>query len=346
METIPQYRTAIVGCGPRAAAHAVAYRDVTAGSLVACCDVNEERLRQFGDRFGIQQRFTDIGAMLRAVQPDLVDVVTAPTVRWPVIEAILPHRPRAILLEKPLASRPSEGYRILNECQRAGVALCLNHQLRHHAPFQRLRDAVQSGELGAIEWARASCRGNLLEQGTHLFDMVSFVFDDAPADWIFAQAEGVGGFGTAHSSPSYAAGVLCLASGTHVSFECGEPAPTWRSEPNYWLNKGIEVVGTKGRAGSSTNRGWWIHAAAGLQGESASYGEEDDRAQARLTQSLLEALDAPAKIAEHLNSPARSQISFDLVMAAERSALLRARVPVAGERVTDDEIEALRAALA
>ncbi|HEX6971489.1 MAG TPA: Gfo/Idh/MocA family oxidoreductase [Limnochordia bacterium] len=345
VDTIASHPTAIVGCGPRAAAHAAAYRHVTAGTLAACCDIDEERLHRFGDRFGIERRYTDVTAMLSEVQPHLVHLVTSPTVRWSVIEPILATRPPALLVEKPLANRPSEGYRILDACRSAGTLLFVNHQLRHHRPFIALHDAIRSGKLGRIEWVRASCRGNLLEQGTHLFDLISALFDDAGAEWIFAQAEGAAGYEGPHSAPAYTVGAIRLAGGVHVGFECGALAPTWRNEPNFWLNKGIEVVGTEGRAGSSTNHGWWVQTKSGLQAESVPYDQEDDRAQGALIQSILTALDEPERVADHPNNAERSQISFDWVMAAQRSALRRQRVPLGLERVADQEIEALKAAL-
>lgn len=340
-----ELKTAILGCGPRAVAHATAYKGVKTGSLVACCDLNQERLSSFSNRFGLQP-FMDLGQMMETVKPDLLHIVTAPSVRWPVVEIALRYRPKAILLEKPLAPRPGEGYRILNACKAAGTHLFVNHQLRHHEPFQRLRAVVQSGELGPIERVVASCRGNLLEQGTHLFDLVSFVLDDVPAEWVFAQAEGVQAYQTAHSAPAYSVGVVCFTGGIHVAFECGATAPTWRQESNFWLNKGLEVIGVNGRAGASTNHGWWAQTASGYQAESVPYGEEDERAQGRLTETILASLaESPDAVAAHYNSPARSQISFDIVMAAQRSALRRAKVMLGEGPVEDSEIESLRAAL-
>ena len=337
-------RTAILGCGPRAADHAAAYRSLVAGGrLVACCDMDAQRLEAFAAKFGIEQRFGDLAQMLRAVRPDLLHVVAAPPFRPALLEVILGERPPAVLVEKPLARRPEEGAAWIEGCQRAGVALFVNHQLRYHRPFQRVRQLVESGSLGRLEFGRGSCRGNLLEQGTHLFDMVSYFLGDGPVEWIFAQAEGAEGYASAHSAPSYAAGAALFPGGVHVGFECGAPAGTWREEPVYWWNKGVELVGTRGRVGASTHHGWWAQTeAGGLEGEVVPYPEEDLRAQARLTETILAALDDPER---HQAHAATARLSFDLAMAAQRAALLRRRVDPR-EPVADREIEALRAALA
>src|SRR5262245_56524610 len=139
------FRAAIVGCGPRAVGHALAYQHVPSGRMEACCDLDEHRLGEFCDRFDVAVRHADLATMLEAVQPDLVHVVTAPWVRWSVIETILRHPPRGILVEKPLSNRPAEGYRILEACARAGVPLFVNHQLRHHASWRHVRALLTEG---------------------------------------------------------------------------------------------------------------------------------------------------------------------------------------------------------
>jgi predicted dehydrogenase len=341
---VAELRAAIVGCGPRAEAHAEAYAaGVRSGRLVACCDVDAARRERFAARFGIREAFADLSAMLEQVRPDLLHVVTSPRFRPAVLEAVRRGRPRAVLVEKPLARTPGEAREWVEGLAALGIPLFVNHQLRFHGPFARVRALLQEGAIGELAFGRASCRGNLLEQGTHLFDLLSFCFDDVPAAWVFAQAEGAEGFAGDHPAPAYAAGVVVFPGDVHVAFECGAPAGTWRREPNYWLNKGLEFVGTRGRVGASTNHGWWLETWDGRrEGEEVPYGEEDLRAEARLIESVLTSLDRPEA------HPSRAEIacrSFDLVMAVQRSALHRRRVDPR-QATQDAELAALREALA
>ena len=46
------YKTAFLGCGGRARAHADAYRFVKRGKIGAICDMNEELLNSFGTTLG------------------------------------------------------------------------------------------------------------------------------------------------------------------------------------------------------------------------------------------------------------------------------------------------------
>jgi len=75
-----KYRSVIIGCGGRAAMHALAYQHVQRAEVVACCDLVAERREQFAQRFGLRP-YADAADMISQERPDLVHVVTPPTVR-------------------------------------------------------------------------------------------------------------------------------------------------------------------------------------------------------------------------------------------------------------------------
>ena len=75
------YKTAFLGCGGRARAHASAYRFVKRGKIGAICDMNEELLNKFGDDFDVSSRYTDLDEMLEKEKPDVLHIVTAPVLR-------------------------------------------------------------------------------------------------------------------------------------------------------------------------------------------------------------------------------------------------------------------------
>lgn len=336
------YRAAILGCGPRAVGHAEAYPHVTLGRLVAACDVDQARLNAYCDRFQIEGRFNDLGEMLAAVHPDLLHVVTTPE-RDEIIARAVQAPLRALLVEKPLSCRPSAGYAILESCRRAGIPLFVNHQLRHHEPFQRVRAAILGGEIGELVTLRGSSKGRLMEQGTHLLDLLSFVQDDAPARSILAQAEGAASYRTGHAGPENVLIALRWRNDVPVILESGPASATWRGETNFWLNKAVEATGTRGTVGASTNHGWWLVNERGSFGEERAYEPEDLLAQARLTQGIFRTFAEPEY--RHPNRPEVSSVAFDLVQAAIQSALERRRIALPAPPVPDTVFDALRAAL-
>jgi predicted dehydrogenase len=332
-------RVALVGCGPRGTGHARAYGRVPSLSLVACCDVDQGRLDAFADQFQIPLRFTDLQEMLDHVRPHLVDIVTPPEVRRPLIEMSLPFRPKAILVEKPLGLRPEEGYQILDACRDAGVPLFVNHQLHFFEPLRRFRDLLREGVIGEVRFLRATTRWSLLEHGTHLFDLVDFLFEDELGfREILAQTVGAETDPSLPDSPFYTSGIIACDRDVHVYFECGPRAPQWPGSPSPWHQFGVEIVGTRGVAGCSLNRGWWCRSDTVQEDETYVHDEHDDNAEVRLLESLVEALPDPTG---HPNHADRSALSFDLVMAAQRASLWRSWVDIS-KRVSDVEIDLLR----
>ena len=101
-----------IGCGGRAQHHIAAMLASGAIDLVALCDMDEQRLHATGETFGIARRYRDMAEAIRAEQPELVDIVTPPTIRAAIVEPAIAAGAPALLIEKPLALTPSESRRL------------------------------------------------------------------------------------------------------------------------------------------------------------------------------------------------------------------------------------------
>src|SRR5687767_721541 len=86
MSRTRQLRIAQIGCGARAPAHIAAMQASGAIDLVAICDRHDEKLQAMGTQFGVNRRYRDLTAMIAAEAPDLVNIVTRPEIRLPIVE--------------------------------------------------------------------------------------------------------------------------------------------------------------------------------------------------------------------------------------------------------------------
>jgi predicted dehydrogenase len=215
--------------------------------------------------------------------------------------------------------------------------------MRFHRLIPGIRDRLDAGALGGIVLVRGSTRYNLLEQGTHLLDLVSaMVGDRVRLQSVFAQAGGRDGRERVAPGPAYAAGVATTDAGWRLYFECGANAVARPrldgEEPDPSSHLGIEVVCEGGVLGFSLNRGAWVSTPDGTTVEESVYWPTEYKAaQVRLLESLAAAI---AGGSDHPSGIERARWSFDAVMAAQRSALHRRWVDV-GELPTDAEIDAL-----
>ena len=345
-------RHALVGCGNRGIEHLQALTALPDAEIAACCDLDLTRLADAADRFEVTLRATRVEELAAAGALDLVHVATMPSVRWQVVKALVDLRPRAILIEKPLATLPSEAARMFAACRETGVGLFVNHQVPWHPAWPRVRRRLQAGTIGRITHVRASSKGSLFEQGSHVFDLLRYLLDDVAAlatdsnaaatPWLLAQATGERGRLPPHPGPAHAAGVLAVSDDWHIAFECGYRSPRWPGTDAYWLSLGIEIMGTQGILGCSINRGWWLHTPHESHREAHDYVEDDSGAQVAFLQSVIRSLDDPDA---HACGPAQARVSWHCILAAQRSALLGCPVDPR-DGATDQEIIDLRHRLA
>ena len=133
------YKSAFLGCGGRARGHAQAYQHVEGSEIVAICDVNEQLLNAFGDDFGISKRYTDLHQMLEQESPDLLHIVTAPTlrgtgqlIRHSLMQVASDHEVPAAIVEKPIAVAAEDWKQLAELCQNTKTKFCVNTQLNFH----------------------------------------------------------------------------------------------------------------------------------------------------------------------------------------------------------------------
>ena len=148
------YRAAILGCGPRAAAHMAAFDGLSEIQLVAACDLNRQRLDDAGAKFHIKHRYEQYEAMLEAQRPDIVHIVTPPAIREEPIELAARYGVRGILVEKPIALSPAQVARIKACVERSGIKIAVNMQRGYFDTCQQLRQVLRDGAIGKLEFVR------------------------------------------------------------------------------------------------------------------------------------------------------------------------------------------------
>jgi hypothetical protein len=71
-------------------------------------------------------------------------------------------------------------------CAAAGVRLTFSHQRRFGPHFAQARDLIAEGAIGTLQRLEMDCP-NLLDWGTHWFDMMLFYNQDLDPDWVLGQ---------------------------------------------------------------------------------------------------------------------------------------------------------------
>ncbi len=253
-EATGPFRAAVVGCGPRGLEHAQAMTRQEGTQLVAVADVSEPARREASESLGVAG-YPDIDALLADVSPEIVSIVTPPHVRLPLVErAAASPDVYGIAVEKPLALSMPEAEGMVSLCDRERVLLVVCHQLRFVPHFVALKEAIDQGAIGRVEFLRAACYGDLLDQGPHLLDAIRWLSGGPRVLWAMSQR----GDGALDRLPGHVADegwippwtshYLALEGGARAGLETGPLHQRGQDFVDDYLDKRISVVGSDGAA--------------------------------------------------------------------------------------------------
>ncbi|MBI2504402.1 MAG: Gfo/Idh/MocA family oxidoreductase [Candidatus Latescibacteria bacterium] len=209
---LPTYRAAIVGLTgiggarpatdpalpvyhPNPASHASAYHLHPRTELVGVCDLRQDALEAFRQRWQevwpAMRYYTDFGRMLEEQKPDLVSIATSDHTHAGLTVAAAQCGARAILCEKPIATTLADADRMIEATQSRGVLLSVEHTRRWDPLFLKVRQLIHSGELGPLRTMVVELftkRAMLFRNGTHLIDLFTF-FAGTDPQWVVAELE-------------------------------------------------------------------------------------------------------------------------------------------------------------
>ena len=289
------FKCAILGCGPRSKGHAEAYGHITRGRVVACCDLDPERLVAYGDAFGIPARYADLDEMLEVERPDVVHVVTPPTLRVGLMTRLAEAGVAGVIVEKPICIG-AEDYKTLRRLgETSRTKFAVNHQLRHHPRVLALLDHVRSGGVGEVRFSDASAMLPMSGQGIHVLDLL-FSFAGYPeVETVFGASSGYDDINGTHPSPRTAESLLTFRGGMRAALQAGAGAPMHDPTAPRWGHKRISVYGTHGFV-QWWMQGWEQSLADGtVETGSHAYADEDVLGQAGLTNAMFDWLEDDGK---------------------------------------------------
>ena len=179
-------RSAIIGCGQIAGGydeqagsdeairtHAKAYQLQPATELVAVADLDSRRAHEFSARWGDPAVFTDAAQMLATVGPDMVSICTPDNTHADLLELCLSYPSiKAVWCEKPLTTEVDRAEAIVSAYEQRGLVLAVNYQRRWDAEMQRIKRALQRGELGNIQKVVVYYTKGICHNGSHAVDLL------------------------------------------------------------------------------------------------------------------------------------------------------------------------------
>ena len=187
------YKVGIIGCGrmsstiedevqgPRRGglvlpySHAAGYKMVAATEMVAACDVVEEKLTAFQQRWEVPRGYADFRELIEVEKPDILSIATRPEQHAEAMIYGAENGVKGMYAEKPLCCTLEEADAIGEAFEKNGVFLEFGPMRRNWAVFRQARQLAASGELGPLR-SVLGFSGNSI--GGHFLDTLLYLLGD------------------------------------------------------------------------------------------------------------------------------------------------------------------------
>lgn len=182
----------IIGVGNIAGEHIQAYLNNPEVELYAFCDINADRLKEKGEKYGVTHLYTDFNEMVKLPELDAVSVCTWNNAHAPATIAAL-KAGKHVLCEKPMAMNAALAEEMKKTAEENGKLLMIGFVRRHGNDAKMMKSFIDADYFGEFYYAKAtylrrhgnpggwfadvtrSGGGPLIDLGVHVIDLVRYL---------------------------------------------------------------------------------------------------------------------------------------------------------------------------
>src|SRR5699024_5182530 len=163
-------KVGVIGIGSISDMHIQAYKKNTQVDLIAFCDLSEERLKEKGEKYDVENLYTNYEELIANDSIDAVSICT-----WNDSHAKIAIKAleagKHVLVEKPLSMTVEEAEAVESAVEKTGKILQVGFVRRHADNAHVLKRFIDDGELGEIYYAKASILRRLGNPGGWFSDI-------------------------------------------------------------------------------------------------------------------------------------------------------------------------------
>jgi UDP-2-acetamido-3-amino-2,3-dideoxy-glucuronate N-acetyltransferase len=121
------------------------------GALLGICDIDENTLKSFKEKYPEIRTYTDIGKAFIDPEVKAVAIATPAATHYAIVKDALLAR-KDVFVEKPIALRYKEGEELVALAKMKNKILMVGHILQYHPAIIKLKDLIDKGDLGKINY--------------------------------------------------------------------------------------------------------------------------------------------------------------------------------------------------
>ncbi len=176
-------RAAVIGVGSMGRNHARVYANLDGVELAAVCDADADTAARVGRMYRCNA-YSSVSELLAREPLDLVSVVVPTRHHFAVASEVI-DRGVSVLVEKPIAATPEQGWALVEAARRNGVVLTVGHVERFNPAIIALKQQIDDHELGHVFHvaarrvgpfpARIMDVGVVIDLATHDLDILNYL---------------------------------------------------------------------------------------------------------------------------------------------------------------------------
>lgn len=264
-----QYTVVQVGLGSRGIIHIDGMiHNSDMFKVIGYCNRSMENLLAAKEHYQLSDDvlFTNAEEALKACQPDILSFATMPHDRIDLIKLAAKYHVKGIMFEKPISTSLAEAKEILDICNEANVKTILCHQHKYLRSFMKLKEFLDSGELGKIYQIQVQCQQHANQIATHYIDYMIWANRGVKPVSVVGHTHGTFYLANSHPSPDYILGEVAFENGVRGIVECGYYAPQHLEHDNsfdhgpkaneFYTDDRLTVYGETGYAWAECNGRW------------------------------------------------------------------------------------------
>jgi len=147
-------KVGLVGLGYWGPNHARVLNQTQKCDFVACCDIDPEKLAKVRSQYPFLRGFSRVSEMLDS-NIDAVVIATPILTHYEIALGAL-SRGKHVLVEKPLAHHSAQAEELVAVARRKGITLMTGHTFIYSPSVVKVKELIDSGELGEIYYISMS----------------------------------------------------------------------------------------------------------------------------------------------------------------------------------------------
>lgn len=186
---------AMFGAGFWSEYQLAAWRELPDARCIAICDPIRSKAEKLAKQFDVPSVYSSGEELLDSESPDFLDVVTNVETHAANAKLGIQHR-IPVICQKPMAPTLEVAREMVEAAGNSGVPLLIHENWRWQKPLRKLKEVLESGQLGTLVRARIDYANSfpvfdnqpflkelehfiLTDIGSHILDVARFLFGEA-----------------------------------------------------------------------------------------------------------------------------------------------------------------------